>query len=181
MIENKSPKVLAFNPDLWTALGGFQVNWAGIELITDYAICLFLEITYEQTHLITSGMMFGSKAKLLSDLISKSDHANKAAIKTAFNKIRGDTKRDVFAHCYINSTTKTVQFIERPRGGEYRAVVHEFTLQELIDHTTKIARTAVEFSAAIGAEPDKVSAFAEAALSLSRKSKMSPHEPQDKE
>src|SRR5215211_1159361 len=45
--------------------GVFQVTWASMELVTDYAIGKFLELPAEATHLITSGLMFGRKARLL--------------------------------------------------------------------------------------------------------------------
>ena len=46
-------------------LGIFHSNWSAIDLYTDFAIYQFLRVTPQQAHLITSGMVFGRKARLL--------------------------------------------------------------------------------------------------------------------
>lgn len=181
MSEKPPEKGLAYNAKFWAALGAFQVNWAGIELITDYAISKFLNVTHEQGHLITSGMMFGIKARLLGDLISRSDHPNKAAMKGAFNNIRNLAKRNTFVHSYIRSRKEDVQFVDRASGGEYRTTVHTFTLDQMVEHARKVRGYANDFMAALQPDEGDVSAFADAALSLSNKSKMSPEPPKERD
>jgi hypothetical protein len=165
---------LVGKPEFQQLLGQFQVRWAALELTTDYAIWKFLKTTPEQTHLITSGMMFGRKARLLADLIGRSDHTNKAAIQGVFNKLRGGNKRDVFAHSYQHSTETTVTFVDRSSGGEYRATEHTFTLAEFKAHVDWITSASREFLVALGADSAEFVAFANASLSLERKSKTSP-------
>lgn len=70
----------------------FQSNWASLELTTDFGIGRFLNITHEQCHLITSGMMFGGKVQLLASLLQRSDDPKKDAVLEAFNKLRGQTR-----------------------------------------------------------------------------------------
>lgn len=107
---------LAFRDDYTQLMGQFQSNWAATEIVTDYAIYKFLKVTPGQAHLITSGMMFGRKARLLADLIGKSDDPKKAQILGAFNKLRGMSKRDMFAHAYVRSDRASITFLDRSRS-----------------------------------------------------------------
>ncbi|MGC2223198.1 MAG: hypothetical protein WA624_12935 [Methylocella sp.] len=93
---------LAFRDDYTQLMGRAQSTWAGLEVITDYAIGKFLKVTNDQAHLITSGLMFGRKGRLLADLIAKSTDPQKATILGTFNKLRGMSKRDMFAHSYLS-------------------------------------------------------------------------------
>jgi hypothetical protein len=121
---------MALNPTYLRAMGLFQSAWAGIEVCTDLAIGRMLGVTYEQTHLITSGLMFGRRARLFVDLAKRSSLPKKASVLQHFNVIRGDSLRDVFAHGYISSDKNSITFMERPGGGEFRAKLHEFSKRE---------------------------------------------------
>ncbi len=159
-------------------LGLFNTGWATLEITTDFAICKFLKVTPLQAHLITGGMVFGRKARLLADLIGRSDDANKAEILDAFNALRNNNKRDVFSHGYIWSDSSRVKFIERPAGGESTVKIHEFTLQQFEDHVADFAVKLIRFYKALGCTSDEIMAFGDAAFSLDRKSskpKTNPH------
>jgi hypothetical protein len=162
-------------------MGLFQGAWASMDLTTDYAIWKFLNVTPEQAHLITSGMMFGRKARLLADLIGRSDHPNKAEILGSFSKFRGISKRDVFAHSYVWSDHSTVRFIDRQSGGEYKAKEHTFTLAQFTDHVLEVALVAERFYLALGATSEEVNDFGNASLSLNRRSKTSRGASKDKQ
>jgi hypothetical protein len=149
----------------------------GVELSTDFAIYKFLKVTAEQSHLITSGLMFGQKARLLADLIGRSNHPSKAKILNAFNAVRSDNLRDAFFHCYMQSSYDDVTYIERPRGGDYRATAHKFTLVTFTLHVKRVMEAAEAFYAALAADEGEINAFVNAALSLKRKSKTSPGSP----
>src|ERR1700730_3783611 len=168
---------LSFRDDYTQLMGRLQSQWAALEIITDYAIGKFLKVTDGQAHLITSGMMFGRKGRLLADLIAKSDHPRKAAILGAFNKLRGMSKRDMFAHSYLRSTKDTVTFLDRSVSGEFRAEEHTFTLEEFRAYVMDFEIAIGAFQASLGATRGQFEAFAKAALSLSRNSKTSPGKP----
>ena len=165
---------LLFTIQFTSLMGRFHLTWATVDLITDYAICKFLNLPYEQGHLVTSGMMFGRKARLLADLIGRSDHPNKAAILGPFNKLRGSSKRDIFAHSYVSSAGSTVTFVERSISGKFSAKAHTFTFKDLEEHVLMVTVEADAFYNALQIKGDEVDDFANAALSLSRKSKTSP-------
>jgi hypothetical protein len=129
--------------------------------------------------LITSGLMFGRKARLLVDLVRNSDDPKKDAILRPFNAIRGDAKRDIIAHGYIWSDANTVVFIERTGGGDYRTREYSFSLTEFGEHVKKFVKSAKEFYDAIGITQEEFDAFANAALSLERKAKTSPGAPSE--
>lgn len=147
-------------------MGLYQGNWAALELTTDYAIYQFLDVTAEQAHLITSGMMFGRKGRLLADLIGTSKHPKKAVLLGAFNKIRGVSKRDLFAHSYLRSDKNTVTFLERLSGGSFKAKEVTFTLDEFKVHALEFATACQNFYEALEVEYPKIDAFARSALKV---------------
>ena len=61
------PALLRDDDEFRRALGLFYVNWATLDLTVDYAISQFLKVSAKQAHLITGGMMFGPKARALSE------------------------------------------------------------------------------------------------------------------
>ena len=173
---------LAFRDDYTQLMGTFQSMWGSVEIVTDYAICKFLKVTPEQAHLITSGIMFGRKAQLLANLIGTSDDPKKSQILGALNKVRGMSKRDIFAHSYVRSDKTTVTFLDRSTGGEFKAKEHTFTLAEFRTYVTEFESAGEAFRIAVGAvSRPELDAFAKAALSLSRKSKTSPGIPTSSE
>jgi len=171
---------LATTPQFCALMGYYVGLWSGIELTTDFAICKFMKTTPKEVHLITSGMMFGRKSRLLADLIGRSKHPRKAAILGAFNRIRGESKRDIFIHSYQWSDSKSVKFVERSIAGEFKAKEHPFTFEEFEAHIQSFANAANEFYFALKADPAEVQVFAHAALSLNRKSKRSRGKPKRK-
>jgi hypothetical protein len=158
-------------------MGLFNGTWATLDLTTDYAIYRFLNVTPGQAHLITSGMMFGRKARLLADLIGHSDHSKKAEILGAFNKVRGGNMRDVFAHSYIRSGDDSVTFVDRSSSGEFKATEHTFTMPDLAKHVYDFAFSVEAFWNSLGVTKPEIEAFAIAAFSLNRKPKTSPGRP----
>lgn len=154
-------------------LGMFHQNWAAIDLHTDFAIYKFLKVTPLQAHLITSGMMFGSKARLLVDLVRHSNATNKSQILGPFNKIRA-SKRVMIAHSYCSSDALSVTFLERSAGQEFAAKEHVYTFEEFRAHVDEVRAAAEAFIDAIGASQKEIIEFVHAALSLNTKSETSP-------
>lgn len=171
---------LVFRDEYTQLMGLFQGNWASLEITTDYAIWKYLKVTPEQAHLITSGMMFGRKARLLADLIAHSNDPKKSVILGAFNKIRSLSKRDMFAHSYVRSDGTSITFLDRNASGQFRAKEHTFTLAEFAAHVNEFSIAGTTFYNALGATSQEVDAFAAAALRLSSKDKTSPVDPSDR-
>lgn len=120
--------------------------------------------------------MFGRKARLLADLIRKSDHPKRAALLGAFNKIRGEGKRDIIAHAYIGGGDKPgeVSLIERQASGAFNAKRHKYKVVELMQHATSLALAVGEIHGCLGLSQKEIDAFAEAAFKASRKEDTSP-------
>jgi len=124
-------------------------------------------------------MLFGRKARLLAELVGRSNNPNKPAILGALNKIRGNSMRDIIAHAYQHSTENTVTFVERSISGEFRAKEHKFTRAEFVSHLKTVGIWAEDFYNALGINYDDLQLFAKAALSLNRKSATSPGAPKE--
>jgi hypothetical protein len=168
-------KRLLFDPSFIHELGWFFGAWATFDLVTDFAIGKFLNASPEDTHLITAGMVWGRKARLLADLIKRSSHPNKAELKRALGVIQGHAKRDMLAHSYMRSDATTVTFVHRQAGSGYCATELTFTLESFRKHVKTFTQASVDFNNALGPPaPAEMSAFASASLSLNSKSSKSP-------
>lgn len=157
-IKDDSSTPLALTQPFLTFLGLFYSTWSSIDLTTDYAIFKFLKVTPQQSHLITSGMMFGRKARLLVDLVRHSADPNKARILGPFNKLRGMAKRDVFAHSHVASTLTKVTFIEHATSGEFKAIKHTFTFQQFMDHAMSVSNHATDFYNSLSVTKEEIEA-----------------------
>jgi hypothetical protein len=158
------PDDLIFDPEFQRVLGQFHFIWNVVDLTTDYAICKFLNVTHEQAHIIVSGMMFGKKAKLLVDLVSRSADQKKAEILGAFNYLRNNGKRDAIVHSYIDSKKDTVTFISKNPSGKYKTESLTFTLKEFAAHVAELLIKGRVFHEALGVSNEEFNAFAEAAV-----------------
>lgn len=163
---------LQFSAEYNKWMGIFNACWSAMDLSTDLVICKFLGVTYLQAHLITSGMMFGRKARLLADLVGRSSHPDRDKILGTFNKIRSEAHRDVFAHSYVLADSQSIIFIDRPGGGEARAKQYTYSLDEFIAHVKKFMDLGAEFENAVRNvySDSERNTFAKAALGLNRKS-----------
>ena len=168
---------LAQRPEFTQLMGLFHGYWSSLDLTIDYAICQFLKVTHHQAHLITAGMTSGPKFRLLADLIGRSDHPKRDQLLGSLNGIRAIQKRDVFAHSYIESFSDSVNFLSRTTGGTYKATKHEFTQSSFEKHILEMVKVSMQFYDALGASRADLQTFAEAALSLNRKSKTSTGKP----
>jgi hypothetical protein len=153
-------------------LGVFHGVWGTVDVTIDFAIGKFMSLPHEDALMITWGMMFGTKAKLLSNLIKKSHHPKKHVLTTAFNAIKGLAKRDIVAHGYQIENPTHVGFLEKARGGgeRFSAKLHVFTREEFARHVDKLIGDANAFYDALDAPPEEFDAFVEAAKSFSSKS-----------
>jgi hypothetical protein len=159
---------LAHSDEYNRLLGMFHYNWSATDLHVDYAIYKFLGVSSLQAHLITSGMMFGRKARLLVDLIKHSNHANKADLLATLGRIM-KANRDMIAHSWARSDRDTITFLERKITGPFSAKEHSFTLSQFRELVTEVANAGTKFRELLGAHSTDLDAFAKAALSFSRK------------
>jgi hypothetical protein len=175
-MESFPPIALANTAQYLQMLGVFHSNWSAIDLYTDFAIFQFLNVTPEQAHLITSGMMFGRKARLLYDLLRHSNDQRKPKLLEAFNKIQA-AKREIISHSYVKSDALSVTFLEKNISGSFKTKTHTYSANEFYDHVKTAADAATAFFAALGCNQDDINAFAEAAINLTNKSSTSPDSP----
>jgi hypothetical protein len=124
--------------------------------------------------------MFGPKARLLANLVSKSDHPNKSQILGALNKLRGNSKREVIAHGYVTGDAEHVYFLERINAGELTVRRHGFTYLEFLQHCIEFLTQTLALANALDYPREEVVAFGHALDSLLSKSTTSPQSPTDK-
>jgi hypothetical protein len=170
------PVRLAHTKDFIEALGRFHAVFSVANVNVDIAIGRFLSLHPEQTHLITAGMMFGPKVRLLAGLIGASDHPQKAVLLGALGKMQA-AKREAIAHGYMWSDLTMVRFVERNTGGGYTVKTHDFTLDQFKAHTDNFIDNGYEFYSALGLTDEETNVFADAAFNLARKEKKSPDRP----
>lgn len=162
-MQIKKPQLLT-TEDFLYHLGSFWAAWASTELLTSFTIGKLLNLSPEQTHLITASMEFGRKATLLRSLLKRSSHPKKEALLEALGKIQNN-KRNILAHSYALSSSTTVTFIERKLARDYKAEEHTFTLPGFEAHVDAFVNAGTDFEEALGSPNAEVQAFAKAALS----------------
>jgi hypothetical protein len=128
--------------------------------------------------MITSGLMFGRKARLLDDPIRNSQDPRKPKLLEPFNIIRA-AKRDVISHSYVASDAVCVKYLERLTSGRTKAIVHTYTFDEFKAHVIDIHNAADAFLEALGATGAEIDAFVNAVFNLERKSSTSPERPME--
>jgi hypothetical protein len=134
----------------------------------DMAIGRFLNLTDYEAQILTSGVEFGPKARLLYELVKRSLHPKRADILHSLNKLRNDAKRNVLAHSYLIADRESVTFLERSRGTDYTVKKHQFTHLEWQKHVTTTLQAGEEFWKALGYKHEELEAFALAALSTAK-------------
>ncbi|WP_413992225.1 hypothetical protein ACMDCR_09130 [Labrys okinawensis] len=159
-----SENALIFHPEFQQRLGAFVAAWSSFDLTTDFAIWKFLNVSSVQAHLIVNGMTFGKKAKLLSDLIKRSEHPNKNNIIRAFNEARNCVDRDSIIHAYIQTDDDTVTFVTKNQSGSYKTKSKTFTLQEFKLYVDTFQMKGVYFHLAMGLSREEYATFAEASI-----------------
>jgi hypothetical protein len=171
---------LVFSDKFSTYLGKFHTTFSTVNFLVDMGIGRFLKLSDFDAHLLTSGQMFGPKARLLANLVSKSDHPNKAQILGALNKLRGNSKREVIAHGYIQGDAQYVYFLERINSGELTVRRHGFTFLEFLEHCAEFLTQTLALANALDYSKEETVAFGHALDSLLPKSTTSPQSPADK-
>jgi hypothetical protein len=149
-------------------LGVFHSMWSTLDVIVDMAVGEFLGLKDQDALAVTWGMMFGAKAKLLRQLVKRSDHPNKAAISKAIGDVWGGAKRDVVTHGYAFEGPTRVVFLEKPRGSDFQPVMHEFSHEEFGAHVDRLIRDGNALYRALGYDGARVEAFALEALSRAK-------------
>jgi hypothetical protein len=171
---------LALTAEFNHLLGLFFCQFTTLDLTIDWAVGEFLKTSPYETHVLTAGLMFGQKARLLTDLIKASSHTNRDKILAPLARLRGMTRREVFAHSYIWSDNNTVKFVHRTSGQRFEAKEYAFTWIEFNEHVLQVTKDITEFYKVLGVSDDELRAFAEAALSRSSRTNKSPGKPPSK-
>lgn len=150
------------------ALGWFYHIWAVTEAMLDFAIGRFLRLEPAETHILTAGMEHGRKSMLLLILVSRSNDPNKSELSRTLKIIQNESLRNVFSHSYIGSDEETIFFLDRSKGGRYKATIRSFSMEKFNEHVSKFVQAARDFETALVVEPDEIIAFQELALSANK-------------
>ena len=161
-------------------VGKFYGIWSTTELAIDYAVGKFLSLPFEETHLLTAGMEFNRKARLLMALLNRSDHPQKNVMINSVKTIQNESLRNVLAHSFMEHEHDYVVFVERSRHGSYNPTRHKFTLPEFSAHVENLYEASVALHDAIGMTDEEVQKFGDAAFNVKNRSTASPVAPNDK-
>jgi hypothetical protein len=167
--------------DIAMMLGFFHLRFSALDIATDYAIGQFLNTPREETYLITSGMVYGRKARLLSGLIKISSHPKKDRILETFNKVIGDNKRDILLHGYTCPFPEDggITFIERSVSGNFKAIRRDFSNESMKKYVKRFSQLVSDFISALGIDNNTLDVFSKASLNFKNKPNTSPHCPID--
>jgi hypothetical protein len=150
-----------FPPGFHDLLGKFHAMWLMFDPTLDYSIGHFLRTPTRDTHMLVSGMMFGTKLRLLADLIKRCDHPRKDRLAEAIKTLQA-SKRDQITHAYIKSNSANITFMYRSKGGSYQAGELAFHINDFIDHVGRMVEATIAYQKALGASDEELIAFANA-------------------
>jgi hypothetical protein len=162
---------LVRDPRFLVFLGSFYATATTIDMTIDMAIGRFLGVSDEAAQMMTAGMMFGSKIRVLRELVRESDHSKKAAILTQLNKVQNESNRNAFTHSYLVNQGESVFFVERTSGGTYEVREHGYDLGAFAGHVKGFAEAGMKLWDALGYSNDELQAFGKAAVRAVKKSK----------
>lgn len=162
--NSEDPLKLAGKQQFLLLLGMFHAVWSSAELVVDIYLGSLLGLTDEETHVLTAGMELNRKASLIRDLVKQRELPNASTVLKHLGVLQNESLRNVFAHAHIRSNSNEVIFVERSRGGPYRAKEHAFTLEKLLAHVEKIADAAAGFQTAVGVTDVRCDIFSDAAV-----------------
>lgn len=145
-------------------LGKFHGCWSSIELSIDCAIGRFLKLSPRDSLVITAGMEFNAKAKILHDVVYRSDDPKKSEILGLLGEIRNNAKRVPITHSFMMGEKNKITFFERPRGQKFVVKEHVFTDQGWVEHVSNFIINAQKLDSALGLTPDVIQEFLESAL-----------------
>jgi hypothetical protein len=140
--------------------------WLMFDVIADFSVKQFLNITTDQAHILAAGMEFGRKLRFLFELIKRSTHPKRDILMESVRKLQ-TAKRDIITHSYIAANLNSVTFIYRARG-EYAAGKLEFSITEFETHVSTMIEAAKKYQDALNEPEDNLVVFANAALSLKK-------------
>ena len=152
------------NPEFHRLMGMYHSAWATADMTLDFAIGKFLKLPAKDTQILTSGMLYGVKIRILYELVKRSDYNSKDAIKKALNELRNEAKRNVITHSYMISDQNTVTFIERTSSSDYKVRTYTFTLDEWKSHVTSALNSGADLWRALGEPQKELEEFAKATM-----------------
>jgi hypothetical protein len=159
IIEEAEPG--AFPPNFHHVLGQFHCMWMMFDVTLDFAIKKLLGISDRQAHIMCTGMEFGKKLRLLSELLKNGDADSGRELLSA-GKILQSSKRDALTHGYIASNSTHVTFVYRNRGS-FTVDKYEFTIEEFQEHVAKMVKATIQFQKTLAASEDELTKFANSA------------------
>jgi hypothetical protein len=133
-----------FPKDFHRLLGLFHSIWLSVDPLIDFQIGRLLNSDLVDTHILTAGMEFGRKLRILIDLLKRSDLKNKAALIESLRVLQR-ARRENITHAYIATSPTTLVFNYRSRGGEFTASRLSFSIKGFEDHVQKMIRAAQAF------------------------------------
>jgi hypothetical protein len=135
MVRPEMEGAFALTDEFYLTMGKYHVLWASIDIVIDCSIARSLKVPANDAHLITAGMFYGRKIRLLLDLLREDTVINqsiKTKMRQALKELLG-SKRDVLTHGYIWSSQNTISFQLRKAGEHFIVQTEEFTVDGLHD------------------------------------------------
>jgi hypothetical protein len=151
-----------FPRDFHRLLGLFHSIWLSVDPMIDFMIGRLLGADHIDTHVLTAGLEFGRKLRILIDLLKRSDILNKDILVESLRTLQ-QSRRDNITHAYIATSPTTLVFNYRSRGGDFTANRLSFSIRGFEDHVERMIKAAQAFQNATGFSEAEFDAFIAAA------------------
>jgi hypothetical protein len=158
--DTTSPENAKKTKTVFAILGGFYVAWSAVQPTIDIGIGDTLKLSDQDCHILTTGIDLTKKVLLLKQLMSQGQNAKKAEINRCLNIILNESKRNIIAHSYIQTSgDDSVIFLEKGIKDGYSSTRHEFTIEKFYAHTQKIADACSSLEKLLGVDSARLTAF----------------------
>jgi hypothetical protein len=166
MTSVKDTNLKKLNPRFFHLLGVFHFAWAGFELTIDCAIAKLGSLKQPDCHLILTGPDMARKRSILKSLVKKSDLAKKDRILNLLATIETGSKRNAFAHSYINFdwAKQQITIVHRTLRDKYDCHQYPFTAAQFDKHVKDLADFSAELQDLLGLSAKELSEFANSAI-----------------
>ena len=155
------------------AVGFYHIAWSTTEAIIECAIAKQLNLGPIEGSIVTSGIMFVGRAKMLEALLLREEKANATALKF-LRRIMNSPDRVDLTHSIVGLNDTGLYFRRRKLDGGFKSTDIPYDLVSLITKAKDLSLNAGELQKALGITDDDFNTYFQAAHSAVAKDGKSP-------
>lgn len=155
------------------ALGHYHIAWSVAEALIEVAIAKLLRLGPTEGSIVTAGLMFVGRAKILEALLARKEGGNKKALRH-LRSIMNRPDRVDLTHSVVMFHDEGLYFRRRKVDGELRSADIPYDWRGLMEKTAALSQTTMKLQQALDISDKAIHEFFQAAHSAAAKVEKSP-------